>query len=222
VRYAAWLFHERHSKIGAGAAGVAGGDYEAIKEAANQRSRSISESARDIAAEGWVHEAVNPDRKALACTSFRGFCESYFQATFHLPWSDDHLKGVFVLEDDCVPLAGANEIVRRVQTTAAALPGVEVIACHKPKSRYTFSEQAGCAVRIIKPPWGSILTWYNPLGLRRAHDFLAHMEIPTDWLWRDLASHGKFAMLVPPVATHDGGTTYIGNEHRGLERAFIP
>jgi len=47
------------------------------------------------------------------------------------------------------------------------------------------------------------------------------MEIPTDWLWRDLTAEGKFAMLVPPVASHDGGTTYIGNEHRGVERRFI-
>jgi len=28
-------------------------------------------------------------------------------------------------------------------------------------------------------------------------------------------------MLTPPVARHDGGTTYIGNEHRGVERRFI-
>jgi len=47
------------------------------------------------------------------------------------------------------------------------------------------------------------------------------MEIPTDWLWRDLAAEGKFAMLTPPVASHDGETTYIGNEHRGVERRFI-
>ena len=97
LRYAAWLFHVR----GAGDSSVPGegrGDYESIKEAANQRSRSISESARDIAAEGWVHEAVNADRKAIAQTSFRAFCESYFPATFHLPWSDDHLKVITKIE----------------------------------------------------------------------------------------------------------------------------
>ncbi len=132
-------------------------------------------------------------------------------------------EGVFILEDDCVPLpgVGANEIMRRVQTAAAALPGVEVIAGHEPASRYTFSEQAGGAVRIERPPWGSMFTWYSPHGNRRAYEILSRMEIPTDWLWRNLAGERKFAMLVPPVASHDGETTYIGNQHRGVERAFI-
>jgi len=68
--------------------------------------------------------------------------------------------------------------------------------------------------------WGSPITWYSPLGLRLAYDILSRMEIPTDWLWRDLSAEGKFAMLVPPDARHDDGTSYIGNEHRGLERQF--
>ncbi len=97
LRYAAWLFHLRGAGDGS-SPGEGRGDYESIKEAANQRSRSISESARDIAAEGWVHEAVNADRKAIAQTSFRAFCESYFLATFHLPWSDDHLKVITKIE----------------------------------------------------------------------------------------------------------------------------
>jgi len=96
-----------------------------------------------------------------------------------------------------------------------------VIACHEPRSHYTFSERADGAVRIIRPPWGSPMTWYSHQGLCRACDILSRMEIPTDWLWRDLTAEGKFAMLVPPVASHDGGTTYIGNEHRGVERRFI-
>jgi len=65
------------------------------------------------------------------------------------------------------------------------------------------------------------MTLYSPLGLRLAYDILSRMEIPTDWLWRDLAAQGKFAMLTPPVVSHDGMTTYIGNEHRGVERQFI-
>lgn len=132
-------------------------------------------------------------------------------------------EGVFIVEDDCVPLlgTGANEILRRIQTAAAALPGVEVIAGHEPASRYTFSEQAGGAVRIIKPPWGSMFTWYSLQGLRRAYEILTRMEVPMDWLWRDLAAKRMFALLTPPVAGHDGETTYIGNEHRGVKRAFV-
>jgi|GEM_PF-1143694 len=130
-------------------------------------------------------------------------------------------EGVFIFEDDCVPLPGANEILRRVQTAVTALSGIEVIAGHEPNSRYTFSEQAGGAVRIIKPPWGSMFTWYSPLGLRYSYDILSRMEIPTDWLWRDLAALGKFALLTQPVAAHDGRTTYIGNEHRASKRKII-
>lgn len=78
--------------------------------------------------------------------------------------------------------------------------------------------RGGCQSR---PPWGSMFTWYNPQGLRCAYDVLARMEIPTDWLWRELAAQAKFALLTPPVAGHDGGTTYIGNGHRGARRIFI-
>lgn len=45
--------------------------------------------------------------------------------------------------------------------------------------------------------------------------------IPTDWLWRDLAVQGTFAMFVPSVVKHDGGATYIGNKHREVEREYI-
>jgi len=96
VRYAAWLFHVRREGAGVPGAGV--GDYEAMKEAANQRNRSLSESARDIAAEGWVHPPVNPQRKDACRRSFRGFCDAYFPQTFHLAWSPDHLKVIAKIE----------------------------------------------------------------------------------------------------------------------------
>jgi len=73
-------------------------------------------------------------------------------------------EGVFIFEDDCVPLPGANEILRRVQMAATALSGIEVIAGHEPNSRYTFSEQAGGAVRIVKPPWGFADDLVQPTG----------------------------------------------------------
>ena len=75
-----------------------------------------------------------------------------------------------------------------------------MIACHEPRSHYTFSERADGAVRIIRPPWGSPMTWYSHQGLCRACDILSRTEIPTDWLWRDLAAQGQFALLTPPVA----------------------
>ena len=96
VRYAAWLFHLRRDDHPTPGAGL--GDYEAMKEAANQRNRAISESARDIAAEGWVHPPVNPERKDACRRSFRGFCEHYFPQVFHLAWSPDHLKVIAKIE----------------------------------------------------------------------------------------------------------------------------
>src|SRR4051812_5311612 len=96
VRYTAWLFHERFDHPPDGGSGLTG--YEAQKESALQRGRALSESARDIGSEGWVHDAVDPQRKDACRTSFRLFCESYFPRTFHLAWSDDHLRVIGKLE----------------------------------------------------------------------------------------------------------------------------
>jgi len=96
LRYAAWLFHTRFGDQPAPGSGL--GDYEAMKDAANQRNRSLSESVRDIAAEGWVHAPVNPQRKDTCRRSFRLFCEMYFPQTFHLAWSQDHLKVIAKIE----------------------------------------------------------------------------------------------------------------------------
>jgi hypothetical protein len=95
LRYAAWLFHERRGS----ADGAPGGDaYARHKEAMNTRSRAASESSRDIATEGWVHPPIHPDRREACRSSFRGFCEAYFPQTFHLAWSDDHLKVIGKIE----------------------------------------------------------------------------------------------------------------------------
>jgi hypothetical protein len=95
VRYAAWLFHARRETF---EPGWTEGDYEAHKDAVNARSRLASESSRDIAAEGWVHEPKNPQRKDACRKSFRSFCEQYFPQTFHLAWSPDHLKVISKIE----------------------------------------------------------------------------------------------------------------------------
>ena len=110
IKYAAWLFQELHTSQQVPPPGWTEADYAAHREQVNARGRVLSESARDIAADGWVHEPVNPQRKETARLSFRAFCESYFPHVFHLAWSNDHLKviaksGRAVLEGGLFALA---------------------------------------------------------------------------------------------------------------------
>jgi len=102
ARYAAWLFHARRETF---EPGWTEGNYEAHKDAVNARSRLASESSRDIAggggastSEGWVHAPRNAERRDSCRMSFRGFCEAYFPQTFHLAWSQDHLKVIGKIE----------------------------------------------------------------------------------------------------------------------------
>lgn len=95
ARYAAWLFHARRETF---EPGWTEANYEAHKEAVNARGKAMSESSRDIAAEGWVHEPRNPQRRESCRMSFCSFCESYFPQTFHLAWSPDHLKVIHKIE----------------------------------------------------------------------------------------------------------------------------
>ncbi|MEI8197726.1 MAG: hypothetical protein WCI73_17670, partial [Phycisphaerae bacterium] len=96
LRYAAWLFHLRQQALET-VTGESGG-YESHKEAVNARSRLASESSRDIAAEGWVHPPLHPERKDQCRRSFQAFCDAYFPQTFHLAWSPDHLKVIGKIE----------------------------------------------------------------------------------------------------------------------------
>ncbi len=134
-------------------------------------------------------------------------------------------EGVILMEDDCAPIpgAGADCIFERVRAAAAALPGIEAILCHKPWGVFSIAERADGVARLLRPPWGAVMTWHSPRGLRRAFDLLLHMDRPADWIWRDLSALGKLAMLDPPVASHEGSeTTYIDNELRNVPRRFIP
>ncbi len=92
IRYVAWLAGERH-KPRPEPEGLNG--YEAHKERAAQRNRALSLAGRDI---GELPAVVNPGRKAKAERDFRYFCESYVHLTFHLPWSDDHIKVIRKIE----------------------------------------------------------------------------------------------------------------------------
>jgi len=94
LRYVAWLVTTRHEALAESAEGGLTG-YEAVKERARQRSILLSQSGRDI---GELPEVAEPDRKARAATDFRLFCEIYFPQTFHLPWSEDHLKVIAKIE----------------------------------------------------------------------------------------------------------------------------
>jgi hypothetical protein len=69
--------------------------YEAVKERSRARNIALSLAGRDI---GELPNVVNPARKTRAAGDFRFFCDSYFPLTFHLPWSQDHLKVIARIE----------------------------------------------------------------------------------------------------------------------------
>ncbi len=66
-----------------------------MKEAARARNAALALAGRDI---GELPAVDNPDRKDRASSDFRYFCESYFPLTFHLDWSEDHLKVIDKIE----------------------------------------------------------------------------------------------------------------------------
>jgi hypothetical protein len=85
LRYIGWLV-EQNQAINTT---PATDPYEALKDRARARNAALSLAGRDI---GELPAVVDPERKAKAEYDFQFFCESYFSATFHHPWSDDHLK----------------------------------------------------------------------------------------------------------------------------------
>ena len=91
-RYVAWLVHVRHEPRPE----PEGDPYEALKERARARNAALSLAGRDI---GDLPTVVKPERRRRAATDFRYFCESYFLATFHLPWCGDHLKVIAKMEE---------------------------------------------------------------------------------------------------------------------------
>ena len=91
LRYGAWLVETRHAPEPE----TSGDPYEKLKERARARNVAIATAGRDI---GELPEIADPERKAKAATNFRYFCECYFPLTFHLAWSDDHLKVINRIE----------------------------------------------------------------------------------------------------------------------------
>ena len=95
LRYTAWLrvtLAERRRKP-TEEPGLVG--YDAHRERARQRNMAMSLSGRDI---GELPAVEDSERKARAERDFRFFCEQYVPQTFHLPWSDDHLKVIAKIE----------------------------------------------------------------------------------------------------------------------------
>ncbi|MFV0444389.1 MAG: hypothetical protein ACK5Q5_12540 [Planctomycetaceae bacterium] len=85
VRYTAWLAWERHNPKPV----QTPESYEQHKDRAARRSAELSATGRDI---GDLPAIADPARRSNAATNFQFFCESYFPQSFHLAWSDDHLK----------------------------------------------------------------------------------------------------------------------------------
>jgi hypothetical protein len=91
LRYVAWLIEVRHAPQDE----PEGDPYEKLKERARARNVAIALAGRDI---GELPPVADRERKARAARDFRFFCESYFPLTFHLNWSDDHLKVINRIE----------------------------------------------------------------------------------------------------------------------------
>lgn len=70
--------------------------YQRKKERSAEREREKSKSAREI---GPLPAVVNPERRESCRLSLKLFLETYQAETFNLPWSDDHLRAISVMQD---------------------------------------------------------------------------------------------------------------------------
>jgi len=91
-RYVAWLVEVHHTPRPAPETDP----YAARKERSRSHAAAVSLAGRDI---GQLPDPVDPERRLKAKDDFRFFCESYFLLTFHLPWSNDHLKVIAKIEE---------------------------------------------------------------------------------------------------------------------------
>jgi len=70
-------------------------EYQAVKERARLRSRSLALAGRDI---GELPAPRHPRRQKRAMGDFRYFAATYFPHTFTLKWSPDHLTIIRTIE----------------------------------------------------------------------------------------------------------------------------
>ena len=106
-------------------------------------------------------------------------------------------EGVIIMEDDCRPIPSLRvaEIYCRINRAVIHHPDMTALICHKPWGNCAVSEPSGDAVRVNRPPWGSVMLWYSRTGLEHAVELLSKMDQPADWIWREFSVHGQLAML---------------------------
>jgi hypothetical protein len=70
--------------------------YQRHKEDMARRSRERAQSSREI---GPLPAVADPARRARCKDSLKLFLETYLKETFNLPWSNDHLRAIEVMQD---------------------------------------------------------------------------------------------------------------------------
>jgi hypothetical protein len=70
--------------------------YAEAKARQASRNREATKAAQDIAP---IPQIANIKRREAAAASLRVFCETYFSQTFCLPWSDDHIEVMEIIEN---------------------------------------------------------------------------------------------------------------------------
>ncbi|HKQ49677.1 MAG TPA: terminase gpA endonuclease subunit [Phycisphaerae bacterium] len=163
LKYVAWLVFERH-RPRPEFDGL--NSYEAQKQRALDRAIVLSRSSRDI---GELPAVVKPERKAKAEKDFRYFCEQYFPKTFCLPWSDDHLKIVKLIEQ--VVLVGGQ--------FAIALPrgGGKTVLCET-ASVWALLYGHRRFVAIVGPDEGHAMDRVKNLRTEFEHNDLLYEDFP--------------------------------------------
>lgn len=70
--------------------------YESHREGMAAASRARSIKGREI---GQIPDIADPDRREKCKDSLKLFCETYMRKTFHLGWSDDHIRAIDRIEE---------------------------------------------------------------------------------------------------------------------------
>jgi len=90
IKYAAWL-----TGLWLERAANPPQTYDEKKAAVRSRNIALALAGREI---GDLPAVQNPELKERCRNNFRVFCENYFPESFHLEWSEDHLKAIRRIE----------------------------------------------------------------------------------------------------------------------------